>query len=124
MTTRRPGELPEPEEELLGIERPTPEQEAEAEREKKQAAEVKIAFLRQLLQSQPFREWLHAILTEFGTFGRTYGISPAGFPDHAATEFQLGLKAAGWRIWEEFDDAAPELASLMRREAKRSPPAS
>ena len=113
--TRRPGELPEPEEELLGIERLTPEQEAEEERERKQREEIKVAFLRQLLGSEPFREWLLSLLTEFNTFGNTFAATPVGFPDNNATWFHAGMKAAGWRIWEEFDGAAPDLAGLMRR---------
>ena len=119
--TRRPGELPEPEEELLGIERLTPEQEEEAERERKQKEEVRLAFLRQLLQNAQFREWLMGKLVGFNTFGNTFAAGMTGFPDQNATWFHAGMKAAGWALWEEFDDAAPDLASIMRREAKPRP---
>lgn len=115
--TRRRGELPEPEEALLGIERPTPEQEAEAEKLANEKAEVRRVFLRDLMERPLFREWLMEQLLGFRTFEQPFGISPAGFPDPMATQYQMGLKAAGWHLWTLFDDVAPELASLMRRES-------
>lgn len=116
--TRRRGEIPEPEEELLGIVRETPEQEAEAERELAERLELQQAFLISLMQNQMFRAWLMKQLVGFQTFEKPFGVSPAGFPDRAATQFSDGLRAAGWHLWTLFDDVAPELASLMRREAK------
>lgn len=115
--TRLRGELPEPEEQLLGIERPTPEQEAQAEKIRAEKVELRRRFLVAMMENPLFREWLMEQLVGFRTFERPFGISPAGFPDHEATKFQDGLRAAGWHMWAIFDDVAPELASLMRREA-------
>ncbi len=120
--TRARGELPEPEEELLGIQRDTPEQEAEAQRVVDEKKELKRVYMLQLMQNPIFREWLMEQLQGFGTFGNTFGVSPAGFPDHDATQFSQGMKAAGWHLWEIFDDISPELASLMRREARGPKP--
>lgn len=117
--TRRRGELPEPEEELLGIERPTEEQEADAEREHAERQEVRRRFLIGQMGNPLFREWLMEQLVGFRTFEKPFGISPGGFPDSAATQYQDGIRAAGWHLWTTFDDVAPDLASLMRREATR-----
>ncbi len=120
--SRQAGELPPEEEALLGIERPTPEQEAAAEKERKERAELRQAFLRAMLQNELFREWLMEQLEHMGTFANSFGAGPTGFPDHMATQFQLGMKAAGWHLWTMFDDAEPELASLMRREFRKARP--
>lgn len=117
--TRVRGELPEPEEALLGIERPTQEQEDEEKRAADEKAEIRRLFLRHALESDLFREWLMEVLNSFRTFEQPFGISPGGFPDPLATQFQMGLKAAGWHLWTMFDDTAPELTSLMRREASK-----
>lgn len=116
MTTRKRGELPSEEEALLGIERETPEQEAERERIQKEKQDLRREFLTVLMSSPDFREWLMEKLISYGTFEKSFGISPGGFPDHQATEYQQGLKAAGWDLWCTFDDVAPEMASKMRRE--------
>jgi hypothetical protein len=113
--TRKRGELPEPEEALLGIERPTPEEEAEAERIIKEKLELRKRFLVDLISGEEFRAWLMEQLVAFGTFENAFGASPAGFPDPMATQFKQGMKAAGWHLWTLFDDIAPELASQMRR---------
>lgn len=115
--TRQRGELPEPEEQLLGIERPTPEQEAEAERNRLEKLEVRRVFLLNLMQSDLFRAWLMETLVAYGTFENSFGAGPTGFPDPNATWFQAGMKAAGWNLWCVFDEVSPELASLMRRES-------
>lgn len=114
--TRARGELPEPEEQILGIERPTPEQEAEAEKKLAEDRELRTLFLIAMMENPMFRQWLMEQLTGFGTFENSFGASPNGFPDHEATQFRMGMKAAGWHLWTMFDDAAPELASKMRRE--------
>jgi hypothetical protein len=54
-------------------------------------------------------------LNGFGTFENSFAASPTGFPDPLATQFKLGMKAAGWHLWEVFDTASPEFASAMRR---------
>lgn len=114
--TRNRGELPEPEEALLGIERPSLADET-AERERAQEKViVRARYLQGLMQHEEFRAWLMEQLVGFETFGSPFGVSPAGFPDHEATQFRLGMKAAGWHLWEQFDELAPEAASLMRRE--------
>lgn len=109
------GELPEPEEELLGIERPTPEEENRLEDERKENLRLRREMLMGLMRDPLFREWLMEELIGFNTFGRTFAATPTGFPDVAATEFHLGMKAAGWHLWETFDAIAPDLASMMRR---------
>jgi hypothetical protein len=106
-----------PEELLLGIERPTPEQEAEAEKTRKKKIELRRAFLIQQMQNPLFREWLMEKLARLQAFSRPFGLSPTGFPDPMATMYYQGMKDAGWSLWEEFDGVAPELASQMRREA-------
>lgn len=116
---RARGELPEPEERLLGIERPTVEEEAEAEKIRSENAEIRRLFLRSLIENPLFREWLMEQLNAFQTFANPLAVSPTGFPDPMATQFHLGMKAAGWVLWTVFDDLAPELASLMRREAMK-----
>lgn len=114
--TREFGELPEPEEDLLGIYRDSPEVEESREREAEERALVRQRFLIDLMQRDLFREWLMEQLVGWGTFENSFGAGPTGFPDPMATQFQLGQKAAGWHLWTIFDDVAPELASRMRRE--------
>lgn len=111
MTERRIGER-----ELLGIERLTPEEEAEAERKLAERIELRRLFIVAQMENPMFREWLMEQLVALGTFDNSFGAGPTGFPDHMATQFQLGRKAAGWDLWTIFDDATPELASLMRRD--------
>jgi hypothetical protein len=115
--TRRRGELTDMEEELLGIERPSIAEEEETERKADEKREFRRLFLVHLMADPLFREWLMELLVEFKAFDNPFGVSPAGFPDPLATQFALGMKAAGWRLWEIFDAVAPEMASLMRRES-------
>lgn len=119
MMTRARGELPEPEEQLLGIERPTPEQEEAAKKISDEKAELRRVYMLQLMQTPLFREWLWGFLQECRTFNHTFGVSPTGFPDPDGTQYALGLRQAGWNLWEFFDDIAPDYTSLMRREAKQ-----
>lgn len=115
--SRRPGDLPEPEEALLGIVRPDPEKEAEQEKVRAENAQLRQLYLTGLMQNPLFREWLMANLMDFQTFGNPIAVTPTGFPDPMATQFHLGMKAAGWKLWAFFDDLCPELASQMRRES-------
>ncbi len=115
--TRQRGELTDMEEELLGIQRDPPEVEEEKERQAREKLEFRRLFLVHLMADPLFREWLMDLLVEFKAFDNPFGLSPAGFPDPLATQFALGMKAAGWRLWEIFDGVAPEMASLMRRES-------
>ena len=117
--SRKRGELPEPEEELLGIVRPTLEQEAEAQQIVDEKKELRRTYLLLQMQSPVFREWLMEQLQAFRTFENTFGFSPNGTPDRDGTQFALGMKAAGWHLWTMFDDLSPELASLMRREVTK-----
>lgn len=118
--TRRRGELPEPEEALLGIERPTIEQEEAAKREHDEAIKFERDYFVHLMQQPIFRAWVMRWINAFGAFDNAFGSSPVGFPDPLATHFKLGMKAAGWDLWEFFDELSPEQASLMRREARQS----
>ena len=115
--TRARGELPEPEEALLGIERPSIEEEEAQAKTIEERKQLRRAVLLQAFGHEEFRAWLMEKLIGFNTFGQTFAASPSGFPDPNATFFHLGMKAAGWALWEEFDELSPELASLMRREA-------
>lgn len=114
--------FPDPEEIMLGVKRQTPEQEAEAEQVRKEKAEVRRRFLVSLIENPMFREWLMEQLQGFQTFSQPYAASPTGFPDQMATQFQMGMKAAGWHLWDVFDNLSPEFASLMRREASQPKP--
>lgn len=118
--TRARGELPELEEQLLGIERPTIEQEEEDQRIAAEKADLRRLYLVGLMENPLFREWLMGVLIGFGTFAQEFGASPGGFPDPLATQYSMGVKAAGWHLWTLFDDMAPDLASLMRREAGKT----
>jgi hypothetical protein len=106
-----------PEEIMLGRQRPKTSEEREADRVAAEKAEFRRQFLIHLMTSEDFRDWLMETLNAFGTFGNAFGAGPTGFPDHMATQFQLGQKAAGWHLWTVFDNVAPELASQMRRGA-------
>lgn len=116
--TRARGELPPEEEALLGIERPSIEEEEQAAQIDSEKREVRKVGLANLMAQEWFRAWLMEKLQAFNTFGQTFGAGPTGFPDQNATFFHLGMKAAGWALWEEFDDLTPEHASLMRREVR------
>lgn len=117
--TRARGELPEPEESLLGIERPTLEQEDEAKKIADEKVLLRTIYLRKLMDTELFRAWLWEHLQAFGTFTNTFGLSPTGFPHPEGSWFAAGRKSAGWDIWEQIDNLAPDLASLMRREATK-----
>ena len=103
------------EDELLGIERPTPEEEDEAQRLIRRETEFRRAYLITLMENKEFRGWLMEWLNSIGTFEQAFAGSPTGFPDPLATQYSMGMKAAGWNLWCFFDDLAPDLASLMRR---------
>ena len=94
---------------------PTPEEEAAAEKKAAEESQIRQLYLAKLMNEQPFREWLWEVLASFGKFVNPFANSPAGFPDPMATQFALGRKSCGEELWEMFDDAAPEAASLMRR---------
>ena len=113
---RRRDELPPEEAELLGLQFQTEEQEADEQAKFAEQVELRRMFLQRQLENPLFRKWLWEQLDTLGTFENAFGYSPAGFTDPMATQFKLGMKAAGWALWETFDNAAPELASLMRRE--------
>lgn len=115
--TRRRGEIPEPEEQILGIERPSFEQEAQAEQIRKEKLEIRKLLVKSMLENDLMRELLMEWINGFGTFENAFGAGPTGFPDHDATQFKMGMKAAGWYLWSQMDDLYPDLASLMRREA-------
>lgn len=117
--TRARGELQEAEEALLGIERDTPEQEAEQEHERKEAIEFERTMLLNLMGHEAFRNWLMGVLISFNTFGQPFAAGPTGFPDPNGAWFYAGMKAAGWHIWEIFDALSPDLASQMRREYRQ-----
>lgn len=109
--------LTDEEADLLNITREDPEQKAREEKERAEKTEIRREFLRNLMTSASFREWLWEFLIEQGTFAHTFGVSPTGFPDPMATMLNLGLKQAGMNLLHQFDDVAPDLVSLMRREA-------
>lgn len=101
---------------LVGRAPVDPEQASEEQRKADERKETRRLLLTNLLQDPMFRELLWEQLVRMGAFDNAFGAGPTGFPDPLATQFQLGRKAAGWDLWEMFDNAAPDLASLMRRE--------
>lgn len=109
----------EPEQEFLGVQRQTLAQEAESRQIADEELKVRRIYLQQLMDNPMFRDWLYGVLMEFSTFSNPIGLSPVGFPDPMATMHAQGVKAAGWRLWEIFDEVAPERASLMRRQGFR-----
>jgi hypothetical protein len=109
-----PRDLNEEEADLLGVALPTQEQ-LDAEENRKQRVELRKALLVNYMRNDLFREWMREVLNGFGTFEHRFGASVNGFPNAEETQFNMGMKAAGWYLWEVFDDLAPELASLMRR---------
>lgn len=78
--------------------------------------EQRRAFLLRLLNDPLGRDWIWGLLREFGTFEMIFGASINGVPDPHAHAYYRGRHSAGWRIWTELDDLAPDLTSLMRRE--------
>ena len=117
--TRHPNDAPENDSEILGYDFQTQDQQEADFQEAEEKVEIRRQFLAGLMTDAMFREWLWEQLTALGAFNNAFGSSPVGFPDPLATHFQLGRKAAGWDLWEMFDNAAPEWTSLMRREAMK-----
>lgn len=113
-----PSDMQPEEADLAGYRRMSAEDVAEEE-DRVVRARFRQAYLIGLMRNEDFRGWLWEWLAEFGTFGNPMAVSPTGFPDPMATQFFLGKKAAGWAMWEQFDNLAPELASLMRREGSK-----
>lgn len=109
----------EPEEQFLGIVNQTDAQQIEQRQIADEELKVRRIYLQQLMDNPMFRDWLYGVLMEFGTFTNPMGVSPTGFPDPMATMHASGVKAAGWRLWEIFDEVAPERASQMRRQGFR-----
>ncbi len=102
---------------------PTAADERQAEREIAEGrARVRREFLTALLSLPEGRAWLWEVLDEFDAFKTRFGVTPSGFPDPQGTLYRMGMKDAGWWLWTQLDDAAPELASLMRREASGTAP--
>lgn len=97
---------------------PDPADEA-IEKDRLEREELRRSYLRNLMASAIFREWIMGWLTAWGTFTQTFGFGPTGFPDRDGTMFKLGERSAGWELWSELDALDPEAASLMRREAGR-----
>ena len=116
MTNReRRSEL---ESQLVGSEHVTPEQEAAAEKTAADKRLLRDEALKGLMGQPWFREFVMALLGEFGTFAAIHAETTVGFPDPHATFYNLGRRSAGWQIWTMLDGLSPELASLMRREAQ------
>lgn len=105
------------ERDLLNISTDDPAQIAEVQKERELELKWRRDLLASLMQNPYFRRWLMEKLSAMGTFENAFGAGPTGFPDPLATWFAAGRKSAGWDIWEEIDGVAPDLASLMRREA-------
>jgi hypothetical protein len=116
-----PFDFPDPEEVMTGRRLPSLAEQAEAKRVANERAQFRQNFLKGLMSSADFREWLWEVLVSFGTFENAFGAGPTGFPDPMATQFQLGQKAAGWHLFTTFDNADPEMASKMRRDATAPP---
>lgn len=105
--------------EFFGLERQTPEQEEDADKSEALRLELRRQLLVGLMQNDLFRGFLMEELMWLETFGNPVIVSPNGSPDPHATFFALGQKAYGWRLWTMFDNVAPELTGLMRREFEK-----
>ncbi len=92
------------------------EREAAAKKEAELAALDRKKLLTALLQDPRIREWFWELITEFDAFNTRFGDQSAGHAAGQVSFYWRGLHDAGWRLWTQLDDAAPELASLMRRE--------
>ena len=124
MTDERPPQpVPTAAEFVLGHTRPDPAKEEERARAAAEKREMREAGLRRLIEQQWFRDWLIGFLDELGTYDNPIAASPGGFPDPLATQFYLGRKSAGVQLVDLFDDISPDMVSLMRREARKPPPA-
>lgn len=108
------------EDELAGAEHLSPEEKAERQRLAGERRLLRDTALVQLMSQPWFREWIMALLIEFGTFRSIHAESSVGFPDVNGTFYNLGRRSAGWQLWTMLDGLSPELASLMRREAQAS----
>lgn len=115
MTEERRGDAIE--EIMLGFKpQLTPEEQLAVEQTAAEKAEVRKIYLKGQMATPQFREWLMEVLLGVGTFAPPFANSPGGFPDPMATMFAMGRKSVGDELWIMFDDAAPDMASLMRRE--------
>ena len=98
----RPDELPEQQSAV-------DPKEAERRETKKQFAErLRREWLVEQLKNPVGREFLWGILSSAGTFEEKYGFGPNGHPNTQATEFYLGQKDLGLRLyhaWSVLDRA-------------------
>ncbi len=121
MTDERRGDAIE--EIMLGLKpQLTPEQERVVEQTAAEKAQVRKLYLQGQMATPQFREWLMDLLLMVGTFAPPFANSPGGFPDPMATMFAMGRKSVGDELWMMFDDASPDMASLMRRERTERKP--
>jgi len=71
----------------------------EQARTARRAADETLAFWRGVLASRIGRHEIFKLLANAHTFEDRFASTPVGFPDRAATFFQLGEKAVGTRLY-------------------------
>lgn len=73
-------------------------------------------LLVRLLSDPDTRQWLWEILDASHCFEARIAAVNGYAPDPIGTWLMAGEQKVGWWIWEQLDEAAPMLASQMRRE--------
>ncbi len=73
-------------------------------------------FWKKILSTELGRMVMWEVLTGMHTFEERFANGPNGFPNHDATWFQAGEKAAGWRLYDALRKAAFEEVHQMHIE--------
>lgn len=81
-------------------------------------AEKRRQLLRRLLGDAEVRAFIREFLDDCHAFEPRFA-STGYSPDPYGTFLYAGEQKAGWHLWAQLDEAAPELASLMRREDRQ-----
>lgn len=94
-----------------------PAQRSEEQKALDKAKEERRLLLIGLLGDENIRQWLWEIIDQGHAF--EVRIASTGYsPDPIGTWLMAGEQRLAWWIWEQLDEASPELAGLMRREHK------
>ena len=73
------------------------------------------AWLKQIMQHPEGRVWLKELLDEMHAFETRFASVNGLAPDPYGSWFLAGQQKCGWKLWEQFDEADPVLASRIRR---------
>ena len=82
------------------------------------AAEKRRQMIIRLLADEEVRSFFWEYLSDTHAFEPRFA-STGYAPDPMGTFLYAGEQKAGWHLWAQLDAAAPDLASLMRREGAR-----